>query len=197
MSGFIKTSLIIPAIFATEQLKEMTMHCMQSQRENVQLILIADDAPYTVNVNAGLRAATGDVIVVGNNDLAFPEQWLQRLLRPLDEGFDIATCWTSDQKDIVLTDDIEPNVKFGSLFAMKREVYDTIGGFDEQFEGYFADTDYRKRAMDAGFKIGRNNNMVIHHKAKATYKVTDPSDIEFQKAKVLFEQKYGYGSDED
>lgn len=187
-------SLIIPAYMANEALKKMTLHCLLTQREEVQTILIAAAASYTVNTNAGLRAATGDIIVVGNNDLIFPEKWLHGLLKPLEEGYDLSTVWTSDQK-YVLEDRIEEGVKFGSLFAMKREVYDTIGGFDITFDGYFADTDYRRRVLDAGFKIGRNNNVVIHHKAKATYKITDKDDLEYQKAMVLYENKWGYNED--
>lgn len=187
-------SLIIPAYMANEALKKMTLHCLLTQREEVQTILIAANAPYTVNTNNGLRAATGDIIVIGNNDLVFPEKWLDALLKPLQEGYDLSTVWTSDQEHVI-EDRIESGVKFGSLFAMKRKVYETIGGFDETFKGYFADTDYRRRVLEAGFKIGRNNNALVHHKAKATYKVLDKDDLEYQEARILYEGKHGYNED--
>lgn len=136
------------------------------------------------------RAATGDILIVGNNDLTFTENWLTELLRPLDEGFDLACCWTSDQ-EYQLSNSITENSKFGSLFAMNRIVYETIGGFDEQFRGYFADDDYRERLLAAGFRIGRNNNLVVEHVAKATYKEVDPDDTEYRRAKLLYEIKYG------
>lgn len=185
-------SLIIPAYHADKELYDTTVKCLNSVwNHEVQLILIADNQPYTVNVNAGLRAASGDVVVVGNNDLVFHEGWLTRLLPLLDAGYDIATCWTSDQ-DVKLEEDVESNAKFGSLFAMKRDVYETLGGFDEQFKGYFSDLDYRQRAIDAGFKIGKNLSLVVEHKAKATYRVTDPDDNEYQRSKLLYEAKWGF-----
>lgn len=207
-----KTSIIIPTYYATEELVEMTAKCLRSLHLTElpdQIILVDDGSPiaamqefsgiyirlpdnqgYASAVNAGLEVAQGDIIVIGNNDLTFTENWLTELLRVLDKGFDIATCWTSDQK-YKLQDKIEDGGKFGSLFAMKREVYETVGVFDEQFRGYFSDDDLQKRILDAGFKIGKNLNMVIPHLAKATYSVTDPDDEEYQRSRLLFEIKHG------
>jgi GT2 family glycosyltransferase len=146
---------------------------------------------YSAAVNTGLYYATEDIIIVGNNDLIFTDNWLEGLLWPIAEGFDISTVWTSDQKDIKIEEDIEPMAKFGSLFAMKRSVYETLGGFDQQFRGYFTDLDYRRRALEHGFTIGKNLSCVVKHIAKATYKQTDPTDSEFIRASRLYEAKWG------
>lgn len=150
-----------------------------------------ENGGYASAVNMGLFHATGDILILGNNDLIFPENWLVDLLFPLNIGYDIATCWTSDQ-DVKIEDRIEKDAKFGSLFAMTRRAYEAVGPFDEQFKGYFSDTDYRRRALDAGLKIGKNLNLVVGHKAKATYKITDPNDDEFLRCQRLFEAKYGF-----
>lgn len=186
-----KVSLIIPAYFANKELLDMTLNCVRSNTEDVQLLLIADNQPYTINVNNALRASTGDFIVIGNNDITFPEKWLTELLRPLQEGFDIATCWSSNQP-YKLEDKIENDAKFDCLWAMKQEVYKTLGGLDTQFKGYFSDTDYRRRALNAGFKIGKNCNLVVEHKSKATYKNTDPKDTEYGRSMRLYEAKWGF-----
>lgn len=213
-------SLIIPCYWETQGLIETTKNCIRSlqdtpldelividdgSRINAEIMLREwkpwqkvtkfirreDNGGYSKASNDGLRASQGDIIIIGNNDLVFTENWLRGLLKVLEEGFDIATCWTSDQ-NYILDDVIREGDKFGSLFAMNREVYEKLGGFDEQFKGYFADTDYRQRAKDAGFRIGINQGLVINHLAKATYKVTDPNDDEFLKAQRLYEAKYGY-----
>lgn len=194
------------------ELAMMTMACLTSLRLALpdEVILVDDGSPikieppiectevelldnsgYSAACNAGLEACTGDIIIIGNNDLTFDEKWLRGLLCVLEEGFDVATCWTTDQKYTK-----EPVIaewdKFGSLFAMTRQVYETIGGFDETFRGYFADTDYQQRLKKAGFRIGINKNIVVEHKAKATYSKTDPDDEEYNRAKLLFEMKYEY-----
>jgi len=161
--------------------------------EELQIIIIADNQPYTVNVNAGLRAATGDIIIVTNNDIEYVDpNWLEQLLKPLDTGYDISSIRTTDSDGWETEDYIEDGAKFGSIFAMKRVVYETIGGFDEQFKGYFSDLDYKKRVEDAGFKVGKNHAGLVEHKVKATYKQTDPDDTEYYAAMELFRAKYGY-----
>lgn len=202
-------SLIIPCYFLDESYVEMTKDCIDSAGEVDELIIVNDGSPittsfetiwypenggYTKAANTGLELARGDILVLGNNDLLFHDNWLRELTWLLDIGYDVATVWTSDQK-VKLEDRIEKDAKFGSIFAMKRHVYEAIGGFDPTFRGYFADTDYRLRILDEGFKIGKNLSSVIEHKSKATYEIVDPNDIEFNRAKVLFEQKWGYGED--
>jgi GT2 family glycosyltransferase len=205
------TSFIIPCYFLDKSYVTMTSECLESLEfgRPDEVILVDDGSPYPtlfencdkqINlpenkgyayaVNRGLEVATGDVIIIGNNDLLFTPEWLTGLLLPLEQGYDISTIPTSDQT-WVTEDKITSGDKFGSLFAMKREVYETLGGFDEQFRGYFTDLDYRRRALDAGFTIGKNWNVLVEHEAKATYKLTDPYDDEYNTAKELYIKKWG------
>lgn len=208
-----KVSLIIPIYIMDRELINLTDRCLTSilntTPPDTELIIVNDGSPerynpnvgtvikrkenggYSKAVNDGLRACTGDIIVIGNNDLVFPEKWLTGLLNVLGQGFDIATCWTSDQ-NYQLSNTIEKRAKFGSIFAMTKDTFRQIGYFDEQFRGYFADLDYRERALEMGKRIGKNNNLVIEHLAKATYTKSDPLDLEFETAKRLFEMKHGY-----
>lgn len=211
-SGYteVKTSLIIPCYWADDDLISMTKKCLVSLHGcNIDEVIVVDDGSplsyephygifcqryenggYAAAVNSGLSLSQGDILILGNNDLVFTKGWLQGLLSVLEEGFDIATCWTGDQ-DYELEPVIKEGGKFGSLFAMTREVYETVGGFDEQFKGYFSDLDYRRRVLDAGFRIGMNCNLVVEHKAKATYERTDPDDNEYLRSMRLYEAKHG------
>lgn len=188
----------------------MTKHCIESAGYVDELIVIDDGSPilyrppcdiyihysenggYIKATNAGLDAATGDIIVVANNDLTFHEGWLEELLKPLKEGFDIATCWTCDQREVKREDSITEGTKFGAIFAMTREVYEATGGFDPDYRDYFGDLDLQKRAEALGFRVGRNNNLVIVHKSKATYKVVDEADKRYQYGMRIFESKWGF-----
>lgn len=208
-----KVSLIIPCYWFNEDLVEMTKKCIDSLNldELDEVILVDDGSPieyvynktkiihlptnsgYARAANAGLEAATGDILILGNNDLVFHENWLTELLFPLNVGFDVSTVWTSDQK-VKLEDRIESGAKFGSLFAMNRDVYEKVGGFDEQFRSIFSDTDLRRRILDEHFTIGKNLSDVVTHLARATHKVVDKDDSkeEFLHNQRLFEAKYGF-----
>lgn len=187
-------SLIIPAYHVSEELEAMTRRCLDSLKGRPDEVILEIDKKgdgYTKTTNKGLQKAKGDILIVGNNDLTFHDGWLEELLFPLQLGYDLSTIWTSDQ-DYNLEDRIENEAKFGSLFAMTRKLYEDVGDLDERFKGYFVDTDYRRRVLENGYRIGKNLSAVVEHQAKATYSLVDPDDFEFQRARVLFEIKWGY-----
>lgn len=187
----------------------MTKRCLASVGEVDELIVIDDGSPilykpgcdiyihysenggYIKAANAGLEAATGDILILANNDLTFPENWLTELLRPLGEEYDIATCWTSDQADISTEASTTEGTRFGALFAMTRELYEATGGFDPDFRDYFGDLDLQQRAEELGFRVGRNNRLVVNHLAKATYKTVDEADDRYKYGMRVYESKYG------
>lgn len=218
-----KTTIIIPCYWANEDLFEMTIECLNSLNDTTdnqpQEVLIIDDGSpdgaelvdetdfiqhfeviareknggYAAAVNTGLFYATGETIIVCNNDVEFVQpDWLKHLLKPLKEGYDISSIRTTDADGWEVEDYISEGDKFGSIWAMKRKVYDTIGGLDESFgKGYFEDLDYQKRAEDAGFKIGKNHAGLIEHRGKATFNVVDPGDEAYKSAMKRFKEKWG------
>jgi GT2 family glycosyltransferase len=57
----------------------------------------------------------------------------------------------------------------GSFMMMRREVYDKVGGFDEQFFMYGEDLDLCYRVQQAGFKVYYvHSTQVIHYKGEST-----------------------------
>lgn len=216
-----KLSMVIPCYFENDMLIEMTIRCLNSLNnttddEPSEVLVIDDGSPleleddtnfvqeikvlrreanggYAGAVNMGLFHATGDVIIVCNNDVVFIQpDWLKHLLKPLQEGYDISSIRTSDSDGWTTDDKITEGDKFGSIWAMKREVYETIGGLDESFgKGYFEDLDYQKSAEDAGFKVGKNHAGLVEHIGKATFSVTDPADTAYKKAMEKFKEKHG------
>lgn len=213
-------SIIIPVYIVNEKLFTITRVCLESLRSftetPVELVVVDDASPrlgtrirlmamdhdakvvareenggYATAVNTGLKEATGDTLVISNNDIIFTPGWLPALLKPLNEGYDIASIRTSDQT--WETDDyISEGDKFGSLWAMKREVYEKLGGLDESFgKGYFEDLEFHKRAEKAGLKIGKNHGHLVEHLGKATFKTVDPDDKAYYEAKQLYFERFG------
>lgn len=183
-------SAIVPCLWVNQELFDMTVRCLNGLKDIDELIVINRDRSYAGNVNAGLKIAEGDIIMVANNDLEFLDpHWLHHLTWPLEE-YDICSIVASDQ-GWETRDELEEGGKFGSIFAMKRTVYDTIGGFDEALGHYFIDLDYQKRAEDAGFRVVKNHASLVHHVGKATFNQVDPEDKNYLESMEKFRKKYG------
>lgn len=142
--------------------------------------------------NTGFKEATGDIIILSNNDITFYPGWLEGILKPLEEGYDISSINVSDSDGYMTEDWVEEDGTFGSLWAMKRKVYETIGGFDETFEkGTFEDKDFALRAKEAGFKIGKYHGVVVEHVGRATMDKLYPGQEDFHESRELFKKKWG------
>lgn len=187
-------SLIIPAYCTNGYLRGLTYDCIMSldlkriEPKILEVIIIdnastpALDIPgvwtlrneentgYAGAVNRGLGEATHDKIVVANNDMTFPDGWMRGLNDVFSAGYDVAVLSTSDEPGDNQTG-ITPHHRMTSFWAIRRHVYEAVGELDTQFTGgAFADTDYCRRIREAGFKIGKNWDVVVNHVGSATFR---------------------------
>ncbi|MEI6206733.1 MAG: glycosyltransferase family 2 protein [Desulfuromonadales bacterium] len=132
--------------------------------------------------NQGIRAATGEWIVVMNNDVILSAGWLAGLLeatgrweldmvspaiREGENNYDIenhAHELTGRMRGV-----IRRGKANGICFMAHRRVFDTIGLFDENFRiGQYEDKDLFLRAVLAGFRLGTVGSAFLHHFGSVT-----------------------------
>lgn len=109
---------------------------------------------YTKAINKGLKVATGEYIILLNNDVVFLDApknlWIDLLEEPFKKDTSIGI--TGPMKELSES----AGRKFLLFFCVmiKREVIDKLGPLDEIFSpGYGEDTDYCLKAEDIGYKI--------------------------------------------
>ena len=108
--------------------------------------------------NRGLAEATGEIIVFTDATCIPQPCWLQRLVTPITEGRERVTngpAWLGEHNFAVERGKPQPDyLKQAATInlALQREVFDTVGVFDERF-AYGSDTDFTWRVVDAGIKI--------------------------------------------
>ncbi len=190
-----KTSLVIPVFSVTREMLEMAKRCVSSlDGDRPDEVIVVDDASwlafersekvdkllrndknlgYVRTVNAGLKVAVGDVLIVGNSDLVFSEGWQRAITRPL-ATHDICSLRLSDTGEEGTEDRLEEHGRFNALFAMKRSTYEKLGPLDERYVHFCADNDYRRRAINAGLKMCVNHGFRMEHVGDATYGKIDP-----------------------
>lgn len=207
------TSLIITHYSPTPEFVDMTNQALESLKfGRPDEVIVVDDAsvvkgkfPLADRVirrkinggfpkcsNTGFKAAKGDILILSNNDVKYGSGWLEAILKPLENGYDISSLRMSDSDGFATENKITDGDRFGSLWAMKRKVFETIGGFDESFnKGTFEDLDFHNRAVEAGFKIGKNHAVVVQHTGRATMDKLYPDRQDFTEGKEHYFKKYG------
>lgn len=186
---------------------------------NVTLVLNDRNLGFAAANNQGLRLATGEYLVLLNNDTVVPKGWVDPLLRHLqDPQIGLVGPMTNSVGneakvlvDYVGLEHMEAfadqhvarhrgrsfDISMLAMFcvAMRREVLERIGWLDEAFGiGMFEDDDYSRRIQAAGLRTVCAEDAFIHHYGQASFKKLIASG-EYQalwdKNQAYFESKWG------
>jgi polysaccharide pyruvyl transferase CsaB len=193
----------------------------EAQRRYPNLSVVCNDTNrgFAAANNQGLKLATGDVLVLLNNDTVVTRGWLTTLRRHLAAqpklGLigPVTNAISNEAKIEVGYDAIEDLPTWaeqftrendGHLFAIpmlamfclaiKREVYETVGALDERFGvGMFEDDDYNRRARAKGWEIRCARDAYVHHWQKASFRLMGEKAYLalFEENRKKYEEKWG------
>jgi FkbM family methyltransferase len=196
-TDMVNVELVIVANGCSDNTREY----VQTLEGNVKLIWVDEAIGYTKATNLGIKAATGETIVLMNNDVLLLSQyknfWLDVLMNalvPTNVGI----------VGVLENYDMYADAKFPIFFcvAIKREVFDKIGLLDEAYSpGYGEDIDFTLRAKQAGFDYiipvatrfvdGQNvTEYPIWHKNNQTFKDVPEYLSIIQRNNRLLYEKY-------
>ena len=197
-----------------EYLRELAAH-----NPHLRVIFHAKNVGFAAATNAGLAAASGDVLILLNNDTIVPPYWLGRLLPHLadrsvgllgpvtnricneaeiDASYETYGGYLHAAQTRTQTHDGRSSeMRMAAMFclAMRREVFANLGPLDEQFEiGMFEDDDYSRRARNEGLRILCAEDVLVHHFSEASLGALAPGgDFSklFDANRRRFEAKWG------
>lgn len=173
-----KISLVVPHWPKEPHHDELLRACIKSMPEADEKIIIVNDGTGMGRaINKGLELSTGDFIIVANNDT--------RLI--LGSLYDMC-----NDTSITLPNNMDGQWELPrSFFCLPRWVYETVGGYDEQFGvGYFEDDDLIKRWRDAHIPFRMTQVSVEHHPGTTLGKL-DNADELYKKNKERYYAKWG------
>jgi GT2 family glycosyltransferase/2-polyprenyl-3-methyl-5-hydroxy-6-metoxy-1,4-benzoquinol methylase len=165
--------------------------------QGVRVIKNRENRGVAAGWNQGLHAATGDCVMVVNNDVIVAAGWLERMTQlayTLPHAGLVGCRVSAVSGPQMLAPDYERLEDFplfarryaeladGSWFELprivavvmlwRREVYERVGDFDEQFSpSDFEDDDYSVRTLRAGYRNVVANDVFIHHIGSASHPV--------------------------
>ncbi|NOZ78761.1 MAG: glycosyltransferase [Acidobacteria bacterium] len=187
--------------------------------ENVRIILNRENRGFAAANNQGLEQASGEVLVLLNNDTVTPPGLMGRLVRHLLQEPSLgllcpATNFCGNEARVEagykhLTD--VPayaswrGVTFaGKIFdlsvaamycvAIRRDVYEEVGPLDDHFGiGMFEDDDYSLRVRKAGYRVACADDAYVHHVGQATFAKLAPEEYQqlWDRNQAYFEEKWG------
>jgi len=167
-------------LYPENELLELTKQCLDSLHEHCgdfELVLIDNGSPiggdylrhkadvyirfqenlgFAPAVNAGLRLASGDFLVVSNNDIVFVEDWIKTAQDAwqANTGLVCSHLLDNDPKREVGRCKIPLGHFFGSLWMTSHHIINAIGYLDENYKiGMYEDKDYVKRVEAVGYEV--------------------------------------------
>jgi GT2 family glycosyltransferase len=186
---------------------------------NVKAILNDHNAGFGPGNNQGLAAASGEILVLLNNDTVVPRGWLTRLARHLEDAaiglIGPATNRSCNEAQIDIPyqtygefqavarsqgerhegERIPIRMPMMFCVAFRRETYQRLGPLDERYEvGMFEDEDYALRAKAAGLQVAWTPEVYVHHAYHASIGKLLPTGDYMRLVKLnqgRFEEKWG------
>jgi GT2 family glycosyltransferase len=156
---------------------------------------------FSAAVNAGVQAASGDDVVLLNDDVSLPStgsrDWLAKLaakrghvvgVKLVDRterriehaGVGFSTGGApghigNGEPPMTHTGDSRPLAVTGAVMLVRRKQFLRLGGFDEAFPLNFNDVDFCLRALAAKLRVVQANNIVLVHRESSSRGHTPPS----------------------
>jgi GT2 family glycosyltransferase/glycosyltransferase involved in cell wall biosynthesis len=184
-----------------------------------RLVLNQENLGFSAGNNVGLATATGEVLILLNNDTYVTPGWVRTLCAHLrrDPCLGLVGPVTNNigneaRIEIQYSDMVEMIEKAGHYtrahagrsiplhnaaffcVAMPREVYQRVGPMDEDFGvGFFEDDDYCRRVHLEGYRVACAEDVFVHHHLSASFDSlgAERKQVLFEKNKAIYEAKWG------
>ena len=172
--------------------KDGSVEYLQENYPQVKLVTFPVNTGFSPAVNAGIKASTGEMVALLNNDTVVDPNWMAELIKAMQEHPEAgsAGCKMLAYDDHTLLDGAGDGYRRGGLpgrighkerdtgrfdrkryllgacggaALYRRELFDAIGLFDEDYFAYLEDVDLGLRAQAAGFKCIYVPTSIVYH----------------------------------
>lgn len=172
-------------------------YCYQ---QKVRFISSPSSKGFPRSCNLGMHVASGEALLLLNNDVVVSPNWLSNLLRCLYSSEEIGIVgpvtnyasgrqmvdspYNTPEQSADIANDSDSQKWFsverlvGFCFLIKRELVDRIGFLDEQYTpGHFEDDDYCYRARLSGYRLLIAGDTFVYHQGSASFNKEDELKI--------------------
>ncbi|MEB3100932.1 glycosyltransferase [Ferviditalea candida] len=192
---------------------------VEKRHDQIKVILNEENHGFAGGNNIGLKHATGDYLILLNNDTIVTRGWITGLLKHFDNNPNLGLVGpvtnSIGNEAMIKTeyDSLEDMDNFaynytmnsmGELYiaintlamfcvAIPRTTFEKIGFLDENYKvGMFEDDDYSLAILRSGYEIACAEDVFIHHFGSVSFKKLDDKEYKkiFDENKDYYEQKW-------
>ncbi|TWT57556.1 Glycosyl transferase family 2 [Thalassoglobus neptunius] len=167
-----------------------------AQFENCTILRRPTRSGVTASWNFAARFARGKTLIFLNNDAITTGEWCGELTSPLKDDSCLMTGpeW---RPAVDLSIEMREAWKVESLlsgwcFAIQRDVFETLNGFDENLQLYFSDTDLQCRCLDqfGSHAIHAVEDLPLRHLGQQTTRGLATRSQQWNNDRSHFEKKW-------
>jgi len=189
---------------------------LAGKESRLQCIFNTTNRGFAGGNNDAIKAATGQILVLLNNDTRVTKGWLERIVSILADpviGLAGPVSNAAGNEQTIYTAGITPEeiLNEGALWArmsrgdivpmerlcffcvaMRRDMIDTVGLLDETYGlGFYEDDDYCLRVRNAGLRLICCEDVFVYHRGSASFKTIPKLTKQLLKSnKRLLEHKF-------
>jgi N-acetylglucosaminyl-diphospho-decaprenol L-rhamnosyltransferase len=153
--------------------------------------------------NQGVRRSTGEWIIILNNDVRLPKDWIENLITFADQKcLDVVSPGMREGELNYNLSDYAANymqkmakalrywTPSGVCFAVRKNVFEKIGLFDDYKIGQYEDADFFRRCKKSDLLMGISGVSFIHHFGSTTQKhIMKYNNNSYSKNNQLYHRK--------
>lgn len=174
-----KLSIIIPYMEIDEGKRQVLADTCNSFTGADEIIIVSNwKEGYAKPINKGLSIATGDFLLVMNDDMTWDRQSLKRLCKP----------------GVVTSPVVNGKVQefWGCAFCLPKEIYEKVGGMYEGYEiSYFDDEDYWNTLRKNNIPLECIESVNVQTQGGRTLERFPNRDEFFEKNREHFIERWG------
>jgi GT2 family glycosyltransferase len=211
---FERTSPYYRVIVSDNGSTDGTIEYLESLGNKIHLIKNSENLGFAKAHNTVIDMYPMHDVILMNNDIEVPYNWLERLTEFMEKGnygavspaiivkngLDVGAVLDKNArgKSIISDSSVEPDWITGSCLYIKRSTLNKIGKMDDNFKLYFEDVDFcirMKKCIDTnglGIKFACDwNTQIVHHNSVSSN--PQQKKIYMEESRKYFIEKHSWG----
>lgn len=183
------------------------------EHTNFKLITNEENLGFVKSCNKGMKASTGDIVVLLNSDTKIPSEFCERIIKCFETNQKVGVAspisshswlfYISLPKNLTLeqmNERLRKNHKCtyplihaaeGFCFCIRKQVIEQQGYLDEIYgKGYHEEVDFAYRAITNGWQNVLIDDLYVYHKRHASFGISE-REKQLQKNDAIYLSRWG------